>query len=132
MRIITSCENCKQELETWTFAQDRVQLARQQGDQIELTCKNCNSTEKYPVDNFSAVPNRLLQTIALLAFLIGTPLVIWLIWDVFWNLTMSYFILVATGLFLVPGIVYGLILKNDRTRVNAFNRHQFRGRQRFP
>lgn len=131
MNLITTCENCKQELRIWTFAQDRVELARQKGDQIALTCKKCSSTSKYPVDDFSAVPNRFLQSIALLTFLMGTPLIIWLIWDVIWNLTMSYLILVASGLFLIPVIIYGLILKNDRLRVNSFNRHRFKGHQAF-
>lgn len=130
MKLITTCINCKHELKIRTYAQDRVQLARQKGDQIELTCSYCNATQKYPVDEFSAVPNRLLQAIAPVSFLIGTPLIIWLIWDVIWRLTLSYAILVASGLFLLPVIIYGLILKNDRTRVNAFNRHRFRGRNR--
>lgn len=130
MRLKTSCAECGSDLYTSTFAEDRVDYVKRKGEYFRLNCKNCGHQGKYHVDDLYATPSKMAEIIALGIFLIGTPLLFWLIWEVVWQLTNIYMIAVATGVFLVPSITYVFLLRNQRLRVNAFNRHKYKGRIR--
>jgi hypothetical protein len=127
MKLTTKCNKCGQEVKTKTWSSDRVELARSKGEYLELTCKNCNTTGKYHVDSLSASPSRFTQIVAFLIFILGTPTLIYFIWEPLWTLTWSYAILAIAGLLLIPVTVYGLILKDDQRRVSSFNRHKLKG-----
>lgn len=127
MIIATKCSKCDQEIKKWTWYSDRVELAKSESEFLEMYCKSCNTSAKYHVDSFNAEPNKLAIITATAVFLIGTPLVFYFIWDLLLELTWSYSILKVAGLLLIPVIVYGIILKNDRRKVNSFNRHKLKG-----
>ena len=128
MKLTTSCKTCADPLKIRTHADDRVELAKDKGKQFDLSCKNCQSTNEYHVDEFSAERSRVAEIIAGLILIIGTPLIIWLTLDFISRLTRSYAFFLVAGVFLIPIAVYGIILKNDRTRVRAFNSHKFASR----
>lgn len=119
MIIATKCSKCDQEIKKWTWYSDRVELAKSESEFLEMYCKSCNTSAKYHVDSFNAEPNKLAIITATAVFLIGTPLVFYFIWDLLLELTWSYSILKVAGLLLIPVIVYGIILKNDRRKVNS-------------
>ena len=127
MKLTTKCNKCGQEIKTKTWSSDRVELARTKGEYLELTCNICNMADKYHVDSLSASPSRLAQIVALLIFIVGTPVLLFFIWEPLWTLTWSYAILAIAGLLLIPVTVYGLILKDDQRRVSSFNRHKLKG-----
>jgi hypothetical protein len=127
MILTTRCNNCNQEIKKWTWYTDRIELAKSEGEFIEQNCKSCDNKTKNHVDDFQATPSKFAHVIASLIFLIGTPIVLYLIWDVLWMLKRSYSILVVAGLVLVPITVYVLILKDDRRKVRSFNNHKMKG-----
>ena len=127
MKLTTKCNKCGQEIKTKTWSSDRVELARTKGEYLELTCNNCNTTDKYHVDSLSASPSRLAQIVSFLIFIIGTPTLLFFNWEPLWALTWSYAILAIAGLLLIPVTVYGLILKDDQRRVSSFNRLKLKG-----
>jgi hypothetical protein len=120
MRISTECKKCSKVINTFTSASDRVELARMKGEKFKMKCKYCNSEEEYHVDDFEAEKSKLAMIMALLIFIIGTPLVI----IFFKDILLRYSYLIISGLVLIPGIIYGLIMKTHRERVYAFNSHK--------
>lgn len=127
MKLTTKCNKCGQEIKTNSWSNDRVELAMTKGEYFELTCKNCNTIDKYHVDSLSASPSRFAQIVALLIFIVGTPTLLFFIWEPLWSLTWSYGILAIAGLLLIPVTVHGLILKDVQRRVSSFNRHKLKG-----
>jgi len=91
------------------------------GDKIKINCKACNETKKYPVNDLRARESRIAALIGLVILIIGTPIVLILLWDYIWQSGLYG----AFGLFLIigiPGSVYMIINKNDQSRVISFNR----------
>jgi hypothetical protein len=118
MKLTTTCNKCRQEIKTKTWSNDRVELARTKGEFIELSCMNCNTTDKYHVDRLSTRPSWLAHVFALTILLIVTQLLLFFIWEPICSLTWSYAIIAIVSLLLIPVTLYGLILKDDRTRVS--------------
>ncbi|MCZ4409463.1 hypothetical protein O3Q51_11630 [Cryomorphaceae bacterium 1068] len=127
MNLRATCKTCGEDVRTRTWIADRVELARTKGEYLDLTCKKCSSTDKYHVDSLYAQPSRFTQITAFTVFVIGTPLILLLLWETLWKIKWIYAILVLAGLLLVPVTIYGLILKDDRMRVSSFNRHKLKG-----
>lgn len=111
----------------WTLASDRVEFALRDGDEQIYFCKACGHEDKYHVDSFTAAPNKLIQVVASIVFLIGTPIGIYLLWDIIWAMTYSYAILGVAASGLIPIAIYMLLLRDDRRRVSAFNNHKLKG-----
>jgi len=121
MRLYIKCSNCSNEISFWTWSSDRVSLKMTHGDKIELDCKNCNTTKKYFIDDLRAKKSKIALIIASIIFIIGTPIVLILLWDYIWQTGLYG----ALGLILIIGIpstIYGIINKNDSQRISLFNR----------
>lgn len=127
MIISTICTNCDQVIKKRTWCTDRVELAKSEGEFLEHCCIKCNTKAKYHVDSFNAEPNKLAILTGAMVFLIGTPAVLYFIWDLLLALSWSYSILTVAGLLLFPVVIYSLQLKEDRRKVNSFNRHKLNG-----
>ena len=127
MIITTTCNKCGHEIKTWTWYPDRVELAKSEGEFLERHCKNCNTKAKYHVDSFIAQSSKIAIITATVVLLIGTPIVLYFIWDILFKLVWSYAILSVAGLLLIPIIIYGLILSDDRRKVDSFNGHKLKG-----
>ena len=127
MTISTTCKNCKSQIKLKTNSSDKVVFAMENGEIVKLQCEKCGSQEKYHVDTFSTKPSKLSLIIASIIFLVGTPVTLFLVWDEIMN---SGCILCITSLFIpiiIPSLIYGIMVKNDRIRVNYFNRHNVKG-----
>jgi len=124
MIISTKCKNCKAQIPYRTNYSDKVEFAMENGKFVELQCKKCGVKGKYHIDSFYAKPSKLSLIISTIIFLLGTPLVLYLVWD---KMTNSGCILCIAIIFIpiiIPSLIYGIMIKNDRIRVNAFNRHK--------
>lgn len=106
MKLTTKCNKCGNQVKTSTWSNDRAELARSKGEYLELSCNNCNTVEKYHVDNLFASPSRLAQIVAFLIFILGTPILLFFIWEPLWTLTLSYAIIAIAGLLLLPITVW--------------------------
>ena len=127
MILLTKCKNCKEQIHYKTNSSDKVEFAMKNGEFVELQCKKCGVKVKYHIDSFYAKSNKLSLIIATIIFLLGTPVTLYLVWD---KITNSGCVLCITIIFIpiiIPSLIYGIMIKNDRIRVNAFNRHKIKG-----
>nr|WP_321486308.1 hypothetical protein [uncultured Draconibacterium sp.] len=108
MKLYLTCKYCKKELSKWLWVSDRVELKKDKGDSIELFCKKCNNWEKYDIDNLKAQESKVALIISLLIFSIGTPTILFLLWDYIW-LTGVSSIVGILSIVLTPSIIYGII-----------------------
>ncbi|MFC4722787.1 hypothetical protein ACFO5O_10670 [Geojedonia litorea] len=111
-----------------TNANTRVEFAMQDGENKTLTCKNCGIKIEFIVDELYAKESKIAQIGAGLIFLIGTPIMLLFVSPIFSESRAHYVIYVVSGFLLIPVIVYGVIKKQDRDRVNSFNRSKLKGR----
>lgn len=121
MNLYTKCIDCKNEIKIKSWASTRIDLKMTHGDKIEITCKACNKTKKYPIDDLKAQESKIAALIGLVVLIIGTPIVLVLLWDYIWQsgLYGAFGLILIIG---VPGSVYMIINKNDQNRVSSFNR----------
>ena len=99
---------------------DRVELKRTKGESIDMYCKKCNKKGKYDIDNLKAQESKVALIIGLLIFLIGTPVLLIILWDYIW-LSGIYGVVSLLSIVLVPSLIYGIINKNEMNRVRTFN-----------
>jgi len=121
MKLYTKCIDCKSDLMIKSWVSTRVDLKMKLGDKMEITCKNCNRTNKYSIDDLKARESKIAALIGLVVLVIGTPFILILLWDYIWQTGLYG----AFGLILIigiPGSVFMIINKNEQSRVSSFNR----------
>lgn len=128
MKVYGKCKNCKTEIGYFTSTYTRVEFAMQDGEKKALNCKNCGTTTEFHVDELFTKASKIAQIGAGLIFLIGTPLMFFFVNPIFTGSRNHYVIYIVGGFLLIPVIVYGIIKKQDRMRVNSFNRNKLKGR----
>ncbi len=128
MKVYGECYSCNNEISYSTGANTRVEFAMQDGENINLNCKNCGVNTEFNVDKLYAKESKFANIVAGLFFLIGTPLVFFFVSPVFTGSRNHYAIFVIGSFLLVPVFAYVVIKKQDRTRVNSFNRSKLKGR----
>jgi len=126
MIISTKCKNCKETIHYKTNSSDKVEFTMKKGEFVELQCKKCGMRGKYHIDSFYAKSNKLSLIIATIIFLLGTPIALYLVWNKIINSGCVMCIAIIIIPIIVPSLIYGIIMKNDRIRVNAFNRHKLK------
>ena len=113
MKLYIECSDCKKNISFWTWSSDRIDLKMKHGDKIKLKCKNCNSTRKYYIDNLKAKKSKVALLLALIIFVIGTPISLILLW----NYVRQSGLYSALGLIFIisiPSSIYGIINKNEK------------------
>src|SRR5215204_2942004 len=127
MTLTTTCKTCRHLMRFRERADDRVQLVTRRGENIDLKCEKCGQSKQYHVDDISAEADRFMTILNSIILLIGTPLIIFIIWKTIGGLTYIYAIAGLLGTALVPLFVYMTIAKSQRERQHTFNRHKIRG-----
>lgn len=122
MKVYTKCDKCKTDISFSTWATDRVVLKMSKGNSVRLTCKKCDYSENYLIDGLKAKESKIALLIALLVFLVGTPILFVLLWDLLFRTNNIYTIFGLFGTLIIPSTIFSIISKNDRLRVNSFNR----------
>ena len=128
MKVYGKCKNCQSEIGYSTSANTRVEFAMQDGEKKTLKCKNCGKGTEFQVDELFTKESKVAKIGAGLILLIGTPLMFLFVNPIFTGSRNHYVIYIVGGFLLVPIIAYGIIQKQDRTRVNSFNRSKLKGR----
>ena len=128
MKVYGKCQECETEVAYSTNANTRVEFAMRDGESRILKCKNCNTETNFHVDELYANESKLAQIGAGLIFLLCTPILFFIINPIFTGSRNHYVIYVIGGFLLIPVIAYGIIKKQDQTRVSDFNRRKLKGR----
>ncbi|MGK0448972.1 MAG: hypothetical protein ACJA2M_002774 [Polaribacter sp.] len=121
MKIYGKCQNCKNEVSTSTYMNTRIELKMQIGETKVIKCKACDSETKFYINKLYAKESKLAQFLAGFIFLIGTPLVFFMVGSTLAESRGHYIWLVVGGFLIVPVTVYSIIKKQDQLRVNSFN-----------
>ncbi|MBW1294993.1 hypothetical protein [Aquimarina litoralis] len=128
MKVYGKCKCCGHEMQYTTNAYTRVEFAIQEGESKKINCEKCGADSEFSVDELYTKPSKIAQIGAGLIFLIGTPLMFFLINPVFTGTQSHYSIYFVGGFLLVPVVAYAIINKQDQTRVSDFNRRKLKGR----
>lgn len=127
MKLFGKCPSCKSEVSFNSSSNTRIEFAMSEGEIKKIQCKNCGTTFELFVNDINAKKSNLASLVAGLIFLLGTPLIVFLLKDFLLEIRGPYSVLVISGFFLVPSIIYFIILKDDGKRVSAFNRLKIKG-----
>lgn len=127
MFLYTTCKNCKTELKFWSNNYTRVELAKNEGEFKKLICKNCTNQNKVHVDDIHAQNSKFLKYFGLMILAFGTPFSFYVLYLFLQKGNLHGF----SGLVLViaiPVFIYIIIKKEERMRINTFNRGKLKGR----
>ena len=100
-------------------ASDRVELKMKYGDKINLTCRKCNTKNKFGVNEIKA-EQRFGSLISFVAVLIFMILIIYFLLD-YAKHQLSSLYLLPVGVFIAL-IIYVVINKEMKNRITNFNR----------
>lgn len=120
MKLYTTCKNCKSDIGFNVMVEDRIELKMQKGEEIELTCKKCNHTTKYPVKDIYAKKSKLLDLLAGAMFLFGAG-IIFVGQEYFMELSRKQRIIALLGLLVAIYAIYKKIKITNIKRTNLFN-----------
>ncbi len=124
MKLIVKCPKCGQENKAPHHVNNRIDYAKQYGDNFSLLCTSCNETSEYHVDDIKAIDFSFGEIIKnrLIVFLVIFAL----------TLTLGFFIVGVAGaliLSLVATMIsIALSKKNDASKNLTFNKHKLKGR----
>ena len=122
MKLYTPCKNCDAQISFWTRNSTRVQIKMTIGDSLKLKCKKCGKTAKYSINEMKAKPSKSALVIALIVFLVGTPLLFLVFREYMFKNSNPLRIITLISPAFLPAYVFGIILYNDKKRVRMFNR----------
>ena len=104
-----------------SWVSTRVDLKMKLGDKIEISCKKCNRTDRYSINDLKARESKIAALIGLVILVIGTPIILFFLWDFIWQsgLYGAFGLILIVG---IPGSIFMIINKNEQNRVSSFNR----------
>lgn len=126
MKLITKCKHCKKIINLKFSANDRAELARDKGESFIVECTICAFRKLYHVNDIQAKESKWINVFALVILAIGMPIIFFLLKDYLLRPNNPYNVLAIAGLILIPSIVHGLLLKQDRENVMRFNRYIYK------
>lgn len=119
MKLYTRCKSCGEEISFYSDVNDRAELEMRKGKEFFLTCKSCHAKHKYHVNDFQASKSVVQKlSSAGVALLLAAGI----IFAEFFAFSMG--VIFYGTVFLVPVIAFGIINKQQQTRLNAFNRYR--------
>lgn len=126
MKLTTNCKNCSKEISFSSPKRDRVELSKQKGESLELSCSCCELTDFYHVNKIYANESRILSLVAAFVFLFGTPLAFYFIWDYLFQFSQIYVITGMIGITAFPLVIYSILEKEQRNKVQRFNSYRIK------
>ena len=126
IKLYTRCSECGENINYYSWETTRANLQMQKGRFVEIDCKHCGKVDNYYLNNLRAEKSNIALIVSFIIFALGTPAVFFLLWDTLVKTANLYFMIVLLGVILVPSIMYGLILKDERKKINSFNRFKIK------
>lgn len=124
MKLIVNCKHCRKEIRVRKSVSDRGELAREKGDQFTLKCGKCSRKESYHVNEVRAQESKSIALIALLVFVFGTAIIGYELKAYLFMPNNPYGAISVGGMLLIPIVVYGLLIKQERDQVTLFNSYR--------
>jgi len=115
------CKNCKKNITVRSWANDRVELAREKGELFKLKCKSCEEVNEYSVNEVSANTSSLFNSLLFIAVLVIMAIVGYYLFNNFWG--KSFYMIFALPIAIaIPGMIYFTYMKSQNGKVRDFNR----------
>lgn len=124
MKLIVKCLKCRKENKAPHHVDNRIDYAKQYGDNFSLECKFCNETAEYHVDDIRALDYSFGEIIKNRLIIFGIIFVV--------SLVVGFFIVGLAGaviisfIILLTSMVYAK--KNNSSKNLTFNKHKLKGR----
>lgn len=126
MTLTVACKACRQIIRfNVMWVSDRVELSKKKGENIDIKCK-CGHSDSYHVDDITADNNRAISILSSVIFLIGTPIIVYVIWKTIGGVNYPYAVAGLLGGGVIPFIIYLTITKSQRDKQSTFNRYRTR------
>lgn len=119
MQLVVYCKKCLRRNPIRIRVSDRVELKMKYGDSIDLTCKKCNTKNRYEINDIKA-EQRFGSLISFVVVFVFMILAIYFLWD-YAKHQMSSPYLIPAGLFVLL-LIYIVINKEINNKVRNFNR----------
>lgn len=119
MRLVVYCKKCSKRNPVGIKANDRVELKMKYGDSMDLTCKRCNTKNRYEIDNIKA-EQRFGILISFVAVFILMILAVYFLWDYAKHQLSSPY-LIPVGLCVLL-LIYIVVNKEMNAKIRNFNR----------
>jgi len=120
--LTTTCNKCESEIKFFSWAEDRVDLAKTKGKYLKLQCKKCNTTEKFHVNKIIATESKLKMFLSGISFLALTITAIIFVWDCAFKLNFLYYSISLLSAIGFPIMIYSVIDSEERKKISLFNR----------
>lgn len=124
MKLVANCKHCREEVSVRKSATDRGELAKEEGDQLLLECGKCSKKDTYHVNEIRAQESKTVAVSALLVFVFGTAIIGYELKAYFFLPNNPYSAISIGGMLLIPVVVYGLLIKQERDQVSLFNSYR--------
>lgn len=123
MLLYLKCRHCDAEHRFRNYSPTRIEFKMHEGEMYKTTCTQCKNVIYTEVNDIYARESKVVTIVVSVITLIALVFSLLVI--------TGYFIIgptigmyTAIGLPIVPGIAYSLYKRDERRRVNAFNRHK--------
>ncbi len=123
MKIVAKCTECKTELKIKSlFVANRIDLAKEKGEEFEVRCPDCGHICKIYVDEVYAEKNlTLIYIVGGISFLLAIGLIYF-----FWQ--YGY---IATVSISIPILLSATINQKERNKVRVFNDMYYNSKKRL-
>jgi hypothetical protein len=115
------CKNCKKSITVRSWANDRVELAREKGEFFNLKCKSCGEVHEYNVNEVSANTSSLFNSLLFITVLVIMAILGYYLFNNFWGKPF-YMIFALPIAIAIPGMIYFTYVKSQNGKVRDFNR----------
>jgi hypothetical protein len=124
MTLTVACKSCRQiiRFNVWWIS-DRVELMKKKGENIDVKCK-CGHADSYHVNDITAGNNRVISILSSVIFLVGTPVIIYIIWRTIGGVNYPYAVAALLGGGVIPFLIYLTITKSQQDKLSTFNRYR--------
>lgn len=124
MKLIVKCSNCRDENKVLHRVSNRIDYAKQYGDNFSLTCKSCNKADEYHVDDIRAVDYSFGEIVKNRMITIAIVFVV--------TFALGFFVGGIGGAFILALVAIGVSMlfakKNNSYKNLTFNKHKLKGR----
>jgi len=124
MKLIVKCPSCKQEIKTPHHVDNRIDYAKQYGDNFSLKCTNCNETTEYHVDDIKAIDYTVGEILKNRIFLF---VVVFLVSSVLGFIFIGLAGVIMLNI-IITLVIIALIKKNNSAANLTFNKHKLKAR----
>ena len=123
MRLSVICNECGRTIKVQSFAQDRVELSRLMGEEINLKCKKCGNIKKYHVNKITASMSNLLSMLLFILVFLFTFIIGFYLIKQYWGRSV-YLVIVIPLAMSLPSFLYFTFTKSVNKSVRLFNRYR--------